>query len=191
MSKPVQVDRFRNPDNDPRGPYLLTDITRGGRRTELNYSFRGAVPPSGRSWRFSAERLAQLDTDGRLAFLRSGRLALKRYLDEVRPPNGAPTPAPEVWSVPSIVRVAMRHLAQAVAAHPACLMEVEWRDLERMLGVVFDGLGFETHVTRSTKDGGFDLDLSCIANGIRSRFLVEVKHWIASGTLLARRSCCW
>lgn len=42
-----------------------------------------------------------------------------------------------------------------------------------MLREVFEGLGFETELTRSTKDGGFDLRLT--TNG--ATYLVEVKHW--------------
>lgn len=62
-----------------------------------------------------------------------------------------------------------------------CLLDVEWRDLERVLREVFEKMGFMTRLTRSGKDGGFDLELQFRhLNGFRT-FLVEVKHWAGSG----------
>ena len=75
----------------------------------------------------------------------------------------------------------MRAIAIAVAENPVCLRDVEWRDLERVLREVFEGVGFETQLTRSGKDGGFDLRLQCEEAGGTKVFLVEVKHWAGSG----------
>ena len=54
----------------------------------------------------------------------------------------------------------MRELARRLALHPEELPTVEWRDLERILRETFEGIGFDTKLTRSTKDGGFDLELT-------------------------------
>jgi hypothetical protein len=67
----------------------------------------------------------------------------------------------------------MREVALRIARVPQELQDVEWRDLERLLREVFEGLKFDTTLTASAKDGGFDLKLE--ANG--ETFLVEVKHW--------------
>jgi hypothetical protein len=75
--------------------------------------------------------------------------------------------------VVTLIRNCMREVARRIARASRELHDVEWRDLERMLREVFEGLGFETTLTASTKDGGFDLRLE--AGG--ETFLVEVKHW--------------
>lgn len=73
----------------------------------------------------------------------------------------------------AITRRFMRELARRIATYPKELINVEWRDLERLLFEVFEALGFEAELTRSAKDGGYDLKL--VVEG--SVYLVEVKHW--------------
>src|SRR5271165_1604980 len=77
----------------------------------------------------------------------------------------------------NIIRNARRELARRLALHPEEMPTVEWRDLERILRETFEGTGFDTELTRSTKDGGFDLELSITEQGQRTVYLVEVKHW--------------
>jgi len=71
----------------------------------------------------------------------------------------------------------MSAIAQRLARSPEEIGTIEWRDLERVLREVFEGMGFETTLTRSSKDGGFDLEL--VVNGAQGRetYLIEVKHW--------------
>lgn len=76
-----------------------------------------------------------------------------------------------------IVRTAMKEVARHLAECPEILYRVEWRDLERLLREVFEGIGFGTELTRSGKDGGFDLRLTFDEDGHRRVYLVEVKHW--------------
>lgn len=76
-----------------------------------------------------------------------------------------------------IIREAMRAIARHIAEVPQSLADVEWRDLERVLREVFDGLGFDTKLTRSGKDGGFDLELTIETSSGKNIYLVEVKHW--------------
>lgn len=61
--------------------------------------------------------------------------------------------------------------------HPDELATVEWRDLERLLREVFEGIGFHVILTRPSKDGGFDLELTATERGQKQVYLVEVKHW--------------
>jgi restriction endonuclease Mrr len=49
--------------------------------------------------------------------------------------------------------------------------------MERLLFEVFQTLGFETELTRSARDGGFDLRL---VDERQDVYLVEVKHWATS-----------
>lgn len=76
-----------------------------------------------------------------------------------------------------IIRTAMKEVATLIAEDPEQLASVEWRDLERVLREVFEKIGFGTKLTRSGKDGGFDLELSIIKDGKRAIYLVEIKHW--------------
>lgn len=78
-----------------------------------------------------------------------------------------------------IVRTATKEIAREIARHPEKLFKVFWYDLERLLCETFDGLGFDAMVTRSTKDGGFDLRLTFDDKGQEQVYLVEVKHWSA------------
>jgi hypothetical protein len=73
----------------------------------------------------------------------------------------------------------MKEVAKHLALCPADLHRVEWRDLERLLREAFEGIGFDTVLTRSTKDGGFDLRLMFEDHGRKRTYLVEVKHWSA------------
>ena len=76
-----------------------------------------------------------------------------------------------------IVRYAMRQLAQLIAEHPEVLSSIEWRELEKVLREAFEEIGFDTKLTRPSKDGGFDLELTTTESGQRQTYLVEVKHW--------------
>lgn len=70
-----------------------------------------------------------------------------------------------------------RRLAAAVAANPRVLDQIEWRDLERMLAEVFNGIGFHVVLTPGSKDGGKDLVLTVTTRQGRRHYVVEAKHW--------------
>ncbi|AYG95613.1 restriction endonuclease [Brevundimonas naejangsanensis] len=92
---------------------------------------------------------------------------------------------PETKSVRQILRHAMRELALRLAVEPTEIYDVEWRDMERLLGEVFQRLGFTTHVTPSAKDGGIDVHL---VDPEGRAFIVEVKHWLSKvGTGAVKR----
>ncbi|MDA8000111.1 MAG: site-specific DNA-methyltransferase [Alphaproteobacteria bacterium] len=64
---------YKNPDNDPRGPYLLTPLhaKSGKASTRYKYTFSNGVtwePPTGTYPRFSQETLKELDGDDRIYF---------------------------------------------------------------------------------------------------------------------------
>lgn len=68
-------------------------------------------------------------------------------------------------------------LAKVIANDPQELINMEWRDMERMLASVFEGLGFKVELTPSSKDGGKDIILEFSISGETKSYLVEVKHW--------------
>ncbi|MGU9830526.1 restriction endonuclease [Pseudomonas sp. LF242] len=173
--------RYKNPDGDPRGPYLFSDVTSPFERPSLQYEWFGHYPPQGRSWRYSRERAAILEAEGRIALSSRGRPVLKRYLSEVESNTHVVEDTTASSRLDLIVRTAMKAIASEIAKNPRCLRDIEWRDLERVMREVFELLGFTTELTRSGKDGGFDIRLESKEHGETHVFLVEVKHWLASG----------
>jgi adenine-specific DNA-methyltransferase len=96
----TQLGRFKNPDNDPRGPWRQGDDGTAKSGTEKQRfpvtlpSGRSVTPPPGRYWAFSQETLATARVERRAYFGIDGdRLPIiKRYFTEVR--DGV---APRTW----------------------------------------------------------------------------------------------
>ena len=96
----TQLGRFKNPDNDPRGPWRQGDDGTAKSGTEKQRlkvtlpSGRTVTPPPGRYWAFSPETLERARVEGRAYFGADGdRLPIiKRYISEVR--DGV---APRTW----------------------------------------------------------------------------------------------
>lgn len=93
-------DRYKNPDNDPRGPWTATDLTRSEHRDR---DYWGLVTPSGnivfpakgRSWSRPKENIESLQADGRLWFGPNGTNLprLKKFISEL---EGGLTPQ-SIW----------------------------------------------------------------------------------------------
>jgi len=87
----AQDRAYKNPDNDPRGPWKPGDLSARNYYSLGRYSITcpsGRViagPPQGMYWRVSSEKLAELDRDGRIWWGRDGNNvpAIKRFLTEV------------------------------------------------------------------------------------------------------------
>lgn len=166
------AERFKNPDSDPRGRWLAINLTMPGDRPNHLYELMGHFPPVGRYWRYSRGRMDEMIADGLIVQIRDRPPMMKRYLADSMVEEPAPE---EAFGLPALVREFSRALARRLAMCPADLLEVEWRDLERVVAATCEGLGFETRLTRPAKDGGFDIELK--ADG--HTYLVEVKHWSA------------
>jgi len=89
-----QEARYRNPDDDHRGPWTSGDLTAKagpGRRAAQFYevitpSGRVVKPATGTCWRFTRERLNELIADNRIDFGAGNKMPrLKRFLSEVEP----------------------------------------------------------------------------------------------------------
>jgi site-specific DNA-methyltransferase (adenine-specific)/adenine-specific DNA-methyltransferase len=84
--------RYKNPDKDPRGPWLLSDLAARNFYAAGRYPITtpsGRVidgPPAGSYWRVSREKFDELDRDGRIWWGKSGtnRPGTKRFLSEVQ-----------------------------------------------------------------------------------------------------------
>jgi len=79
-----------------------------------------------------------------------------------------------------ILRDVSKSLAGLIAKSKSALAQLEWRDVERVMAEVFEGLGFGVTLTPGSKDGGKDIILTCSVRGKRSEYYVEVKHWRSS-----------
>lgn len=88
----AMIARYKNPDNDPRGPWLLSDLAARNFYSQGRYSITtptGRVingPPAGSYWRVSWEKFEELEKDGRIWWGKSGnnRPGIKRFLSEVQ-----------------------------------------------------------------------------------------------------------
>lgn len=84
-------ERYKNPDNDPRGPWSSSDLTVRTYSKEYDYPIEtpsGKIinPPKGRCWRTSKENLSKLISQNRIWFGESGDNVprLKRFLTDVK-----------------------------------------------------------------------------------------------------------
>jgi len=84
-------DRYKNPDNDPRGPWKSSDLSVGPIIEEKVYeittpSGRKVYPPNGYCWRLTKERFEEFVNDNRIWFGEDGNNvpSIKRFLSEVK-----------------------------------------------------------------------------------------------------------
>lgn len=90
--------RYKNPDNDIRGPWKAGDFSVKTYSKEYDYpiktpSGRIVTPPESRSWRTSYSRFIELIDDNRIWFGEDGNNvpAIKKYLSEVKQGRTAST----------------------------------------------------------------------------------------------------
>jgi hypothetical protein len=80
---------YRNPDNDPRGPWMATDMTSALNRPSLVYPIvspdgREVLPGNGRSWRYSPKQMEHLVAEQRIYWGNDGKTpVLKRFQGEI------------------------------------------------------------------------------------------------------------
>src|SRR5699024_5696308 len=89
--KESMTSSYKNPDDDPRGPYKADNFSVGPAVERNIYeittpSGRKVMPQAGRSWLFSKERYNELLNDNRVYFGKDGNSmpAYKRFLSEVK-----------------------------------------------------------------------------------------------------------
>ena len=91
-----QIDRYKNPDNHPKGPWVAGDLTgnvKGGRYSAALYypitnpnTGEKFFPSNKGNWRFNLEKIERLISENAIYFGKDGRQApkLKRFLSEVK-----------------------------------------------------------------------------------------------------------
>ena len=85
-----QIAKFKNPDNDPRGPWKAENLSAGrfyaaGQFKIIGPTGREFSPPPGRYWRCNKEQYEAWLADNRITFGRDGRgrPMLKKFLSEM------------------------------------------------------------------------------------------------------------
>ena len=83
--------RYKNPDNDPRGTWMSSDVSAKTYSPSGDYpittpSGKQIYPPESRSWAYSKENLEKMIADNRIWFGFNGNNAprVKRFLSEVK-----------------------------------------------------------------------------------------------------------
>ncbi|WP_438335244.1 site-specific DNA-methyltransferase [Clostridium cochlearium] len=94
--------RYKNPDNDPMGKWVASDLSANGKGDRLVKSCIYPIinpltqeeyyPPQNKCWLYNKEKTDELIKEGRIGFRKnSGAPFLKRYLSEVRQGTTLPT----------------------------------------------------------------------------------------------------
>ncbi len=94
--------RYKNPDSDPKGSWVASDLSANGKGGRLVESCVFAIvnpnnnkeyyPPTNKCWLYNKEKVDQLRSEGRIGFReKSGTPYLKRYASEVRQGSTLPT----------------------------------------------------------------------------------------------------
>ena len=116
------IARYKNPDNDPRGQWLLSDLAARNSYNQGRYPITtpsGRViegPPAGSYWRISREKFDELNRDGRIWWGKSGtnRPGIKRFLTEVQ--EGVVPQTLWLWKDVGSTRHAKQELSEIMAA---------------------------------------------------------------------------
>ena len=167
--------RYKNPDKDPRGPWLLSDLAARNQYSQGIYPITtqsGKVipgPPAGSYWRVSKDKFDDLDKDGRIWWGESGenRPGIKRFLSEVK--DGVVAQTIWRWEDVGSTRNAKQQLSQFMAANQGEELFITPKPIdliERILTLVteknslildsFAGSATTAHavLAQNAKDGG-------------------------------------
>jgi len=90
--KERQFEKYANPDNDPRGPWVSDNLSAGKAGGEVYYEIEDPetgnkfLPPKGRYWPYSPATMKKKIEEGRVIFPKTaeGRPMLKRFKNEAK-----------------------------------------------------------------------------------------------------------
>lgn len=98
LNLPASLEKFENPDNDPRGAWVADPFDAPNIRPNLTYPIinpnngKFFLPPEGRCWRTTEEEYKKMLADGRIVFGKKGltKPQLKRYMDDAESKGQTP-----------------------------------------------------------------------------------------------------
>lgn len=167
--------RYKNPDNDPRGPWMLSDLDARNVYSKGIYPITtpsGRVisgPPRGKYWRVSKEKFDEMCADDRIWWGEGGNAQpnIKRFLSEVR--SGVVPQTLWKWEDVGSTRNAKSELLSIlsdIGGHEMFITPKPTGLIERVLDIAsspdsivldsFAGSGTTAHavMNANTKDGG-------------------------------------
>lgn len=114
---PITETKFKNPDNDPRGPWVADPMDAPNIRENLQYEIVNPntnkifLPPKGRHWRFTKEKYDIAFADNRILFGKTGKSKpqYKRFLFEAEKKGVNPF---TIWSELGTATDATKELMQ-------------------------------------------------------------------------------
>jgi hypothetical protein len=153
-------------------PKRLLVATRGDEAGVITDSKK--IKSLARSFGFSGGFLTSAKTNAGMQELRDGILGATP--DDVEEEEEALQ-----LPVTLIVRTMAEALCTLVAERPSILDHIEWRELERIVAVALEHLGFSVELTPPSKDGGKDVVARCLVGSATEVFYIEIKHWREGG----------
>lgn len=95
----IDISKFSNPDNDPKGSWIADPFDAPNIRKNLSYKIINPLtnqeyyPPQGRCWRTTEVEYLRYLSEGRIIFGKSGKSKpqLKRYLDTANEKGATPS----------------------------------------------------------------------------------------------------
>lgn len=88
---------------------------------------------------------------------------------------------PTTEAVISAIREFTEKLCVLIAKDPKALMQIHWRQLEEVVAMALESIGFSVELTPLAKDGGKDVIARCRVSNKDHIFYIEVKHWREGG----------
>jgi len=192
----AMVARYKNPDNDPRGQWLLSDLAARNFYAQGRYQIAtpsGKViegPPSGSYWRVSEERFWEMNSDNRIWWGKTGsnRPGIKRFLSDVK--DGVVPRTLWTWQEVGSTRHSKQEISQIlnfgvssdlfVTPKPTALLQRILQiatDKDNLILDSFAGSGTTGHAV---------LKQNAADGGTRQFILVEMDEKIATGITAER-----
>lgn len=183
----AMLARYKNPDNDPRGVWLLSDLAARNFYAQGVYPITtrtGRViegPPSGSYWRVSRARFDALDADKRIWWGEGGdnRPGIKRFLSEVK--SGVVPQTLWSWQDVGSTRNAKQALSQMMTSGLEGQLFVTPKPIELIERVLAIGTGSDALILDSFAGSGTTahavLKANAEDNGTRRFILVESEDY--------------